>query len=402
MASGEARPPSRLCILGPFGRGNLGADAALEALAATLNSMRPGADIVCVCDTPGIVEPRFKVRGVAMSWLPSHAVSRALNTLLLNTPRRAALLWRAVRTLREVDVLIVPGTHLFGDYADGTRSTRAALMTWLSLARLMKKRIALVSVGAGPFATKHERRLASVILHWAELRSYRDGTSKEHMAATGRDVRHDPVAPDLMFKLAEPKRVSPRPSDGAAITVGVDVVSRGEWREELGDYETYAGQLATFVHWLLDRGVTVRLLKGDAAGSGALPELAEAVIARRFGQSRERLLAGPAHSLDELMQQIAETDIVAASHYHVAVGALRLAKPALSLSLTDANDALLKEMGFTSFSQPIGAIDANLLVDQFTRLVVDRKAYERGIVEVRADLERRLAEQEARVAGLLR
>ena len=92
------------------------------------------------------------------------------------------------------------------------------------------------------------------------------------MAATGQDVRHDPVCPDLMFKMPEPKRVSPRPSEGAAMTVGVDVVARGQWSDVLGSYDTYAGELANFVHWLLDRGLTVRLLKGDATDDGALAD----------------------------------------------------------------------------------------------------------------------------------
>ena len=68
------------------------------------------------------------------------------------------------------------------------------------------------------------------------------------------------------------------------------------------------------------------------------------------------MLSGPAHSLDALMQQIAETDIVLHRIIMWRWG-LKLGKPALSLSLSDANAALLAEMGFTSFSQPIGDID---------------------------------------------
>ncbi len=401
-SAGEARPPPRLGLIGPFGRGNLGADAALEAMLATILAMRPDAGIVCVCDAPGVIETRFSVRGVAMSWMPAHPVTRTLNRLLFNLPRGMVMLSRAVRHLARIDVLVVPGTHLFDDYTAGTRSARWALLTWIAIARAMGTQVSLFSAGAGPFAGKSSRWQAEFVARAAGLRSYRDATSKNHMAATGLDVRHDPVCPDLMFKLAEPQRVSPRPSEGAAMTIGVDVVARGQWSEDLGDYEIYSDELANFVHWLLDRGLTVRLLKGDATDDSALAEFAGAVNRRRFGQGRQRLLSGSAHSLKALMQQIAETDIVLASHYHVAVGALKLGKPTLSLSLTGANAALLAEMGFTSFSQPIGNIDHDLLADQFTRLVVDRHAYERGILEVRADLERRLAEQEARLAELLR
>ena len=58
-------------------------------------------------------------------------------------------------------MLVVPGTHLFDDYVAETRSARWALLAWVAIARALGTRIALVSIGAGPFAdwTSRGRRI---------------------------------------------------------------------------------------------------------------------------------------------------------------------------------------------------------------------------------------------------
>lgn len=90
-----------------------------------------------------------------------------------------------------------------------------------------------------------------------------------------------------------------------------------------------------------------------------------------------------------------------ASHYHVAVAALRLGKPAVSLRLSQANAALFAELGFHELNQSVHTFETGPLESLITRLVVDRTAYEGGIMEVRADLQQRLGDQDARLAELL-
>lgn len=393
--------PLRLVIAGAFGGGNLGADGALAAMVAAIRRLRPDAQIYCLCEQPGPVSSAHAIAAAAMSWRSQRKWLGFLDAILLGLPRRAALLVHAVHRLRHADILIVPGTHLLDDYPQNARASRSALAAWLLLARSAKVRTALVSVGAGPWRSGRDRTLARTIAKLAWYRSYRDEASRQAVRAAGVDVRHDSVFPDLMFRGAEPRRTRPRPTQGTAITVGVDVVSAAAWRGDSAAYAAYCEKLSAFLHWLLDRGLTVRLLTSEAGDEASLHELARNIAARRFGQARERLHSQAASSLDALMCQIMETDIVVASHYHVAVGALRLGKPSVSLGLSEANAALFAELGFPDLNLSIDDFDTGALESLITRLVVDRTAYEAGIMEVRADLERRLGDQDARLAELL-
>lgn len=393
----------RVAIIGAFGTGNLGADAALETMLRTLKSQKPAAVLYCICGQETAAVAGIRAEHVPMIW-PAEApgLGRLVNRALLNLPRIAITLARATYEIARTDVLIVPGTHILGDYQPGTRCPAWALSAWMKIARVLGVRTALVSVGAGPFISRAARRRARAIAAGTSYRSYRDRGSKDAMMLAGAASELDPVTPDLMFSMREEKPVSPRHRDGAGVTVGIDVVSREGLNANGASHAAYVETLAAFVHWLLDRGLTVRLLQGNTHDNASLASLAATITHRRFGQACDRLLSSPAATTAQLMQQIAETDIVAASHHHVAVGALRLGKPTLSIGLCGASAALLSEMGFADFSQPIEAIDLEILIDQFTRLVVDRKAYEQSISEVQADIDRRLTEQQACLSELLR
>ncbi|MGQ0673059.1 MAG: polysaccharide pyruvyl transferase family protein [Hyphomicrobium sp.] len=392
----------QVIVFGPFGCGHLSVDAALSAMLASIRTLSPATSIVCVAENPAGVVQRIPVRMLSAAPLAPNAFLDFADTLLLRIPRTALLVVRAVATLRRAGLLFVPGVHLFDDFSAAHRCTPFALLVWTLAARALGVRIALVGVAAGHSVGPVRRRLLWAITRQADFRSFRDAGSKSVVGGIGIDVRDDRITPDLLFKIDMHRPAASRATDGAALTVGVDVVSRANWPADQGNYDAYLEKLASVVHWLLDRSLVVRLLKGDATEDDVISSLSRAVLERRFGQGRERLRTDPAASLDQLLDQIVETDIVLASHHHVAAGALKLGRPTLSIGLSDATSALLVEMGFPALSQRIGSFDVAAVVDQFTRIVVDRKAYERAVVEMTTDFSRRLADEDARLAELLR
>ena len=56
----------------------------------------------------------------------------------------------------------------------------------------------------------------------------------------------------------------------------------------------------------------------------------------------------PARTLHDVMQQMADTDIVVATRYHNVVCALRMSKPTISIGYAEKNDALLRRSGWAS------------------------------------------------------
>ena len=133
---------------------------------------------------------------------------------------------------------------------------------------------------------------------------------------------------------------------------------------------------------------------GEDTDQKAVDDLLKAIAAERPGYPRERVVAEPAQSLRELMQQIAETQVVVATRYHNIVCALKLGKPAISIGYAKKNDVLMADMGLGELSQHVERFDVDLLIEQFTRLVSSRADYEESMRAANADFRRRLADQE--------
>ena len=137
--------------------------------------------------------------------------------------------------------------------------------------------------------------------------------------------------------------------------------------------------MAGFVYWLLERGHPVRLLMGEIADDRAVQDVLRLVALAKPDLAEGWLLAEPAASLRDVMQQIAETDLVVATRFHNVVCALKLGRPTVSLGYARKNDVLLAEMGLGAFCQHVEAIDLDLLKTQFGSLLAGLDTYRQQI-----------------------
>jgi hypothetical protein len=85
-------------------------------------------------------------------------------------------------------------------------------------------------------------------------------------------------------------------------------------------YLEHLGNLVAFAGWLLAHDYDIRLLIGDV-DDRSLPEEFKSLLKATLGTyDEERILDQPALSLEQLLPQIAETDIVVATRFHNAAG----------------------------------------------------------------------------------
>ena len=150
-------------------------------------------------------------------------------------------------------------------------------------------------------------------------------------------------------------------------------------REGQSIYDAYVAKMAGFVCWLLERGHPVRLLMGEIADDRAVQDVLRLVALAKPDLAEGWLLAEPAASLRDVMQQIAETDLVVATRFHNVVCALKLGRPTVSLGYARKNDVLLAEMGLGAFCQHVEAIDLDLLKTQFGSLLAGLDTYRQQI-----------------------
>ncbi len=379
----------RIALIGGFGIGNFGNDASLEAALSFLRQERPDADITCICTKPDRVEAAFKVEVLPTVKRPKGAW-RWIDTALLRQPSLLANWVYALKTLREFDLILFPGTGVFDDFLDTPLGWPSRLLRWCGAARMRGVRIAFVSVGAGPILNPISRVMMRTAAAMAQYRSYRDPESKAYMLGLGvRDESSD-ILPDIAFLLPKPELSAAAVGD--KLTIGVGVMNYSGWRKSEAVYEDYLAKHAALIDWIEAQGYGMRILVGQTSDWRAVQD-----IEQRLGRSLAASYPESMNSIHDVMRAAAATDLVVASRYHVQVAALKMGKPVISLTYAPKNDELLAAGGLEGFSQDIHAIDMERLTEQIRLMSGDRARYASIVHERVTAMEQRLRDAMARL-----
>ena len=153
----------RIATVGFQGFGNLGDEAVLTGIEALLD--RPGVKVTTVFSGP---------RPETIAAFP--AARRIVE------PRHLPGL-RALRALRDVDLLLIAGGGLFNDHWVGVVPRYTA---WVLAARIAGARVAWVGVGVGPIRRRSLRWLARLAARASQLVLVRDAESLALLGSAGR------------------------------------------------------------------------------------------------------------------------------------------------------------------------------------------------------------------------
>jgi polysaccharide pyruvyl transferase WcaK-like protein len=278
--------------------------------------------------------------------------------------------YKAISILKDADMLVMTGTGMLGDFGILSTSLHYEIVKWSLAAKLCRCELLFVSVGAGPLRSRSSRILVKFALRLADYRSYRDAFSKEYLEGINFDTRRDFVFPDLAFSL--PRTLIPsRPDrDGRGTVVGVGIMTYHNRRDssESDDsvYSGYLENLGEFLAWLIERGYVVRLLIGDAVYDQPVRrDLRRLLEGKGIDYGVSRIIDEPASSMEEVLAQLAATDIVVASRFHNVLLALYLDKPVVAISYHEKVEALMAGFGLSEYCQDIENMNVERLVGQF-------------------------------------
>jgi polysaccharide pyruvyl transferase WcaK-like protein len=370
--------PVRVGVFGLLGSGNLGNDGSLEAVLGYLRAEHPEAVVDALCGGPEVVAARYGIPATRLHWYRGEY--RTASRAGAIAAKGLGKLVDAVRTaawVRRHDVVIVPGMGVL----EATLPLRPwgfpySLFLLCATGRLLRTRVALVSVGAAAIGSRPTRALVRWSARLAAYRSYRDTQSRDAMRATGVDTTRDEVYPDLAFALPTPPASTPSGGPGP-VCVGVMAFHGGDddraRAEEI--HRRYLDGTTRFVRALVEDGRPVRLLTGDACDAPVVAAILDAV-------DSPLVTAAEAASLADLTKETAAADTVVATRYHNLVCALKAGTPTLALSYAAKSDALMDRMGLAAYCHPAREVDADRLLEQFREL-------ERRSVELRRILAER-------------
>jgi len=400
--------PLRIVFYGNFGAGNLGNEVTLQTAIEQTLARLPQAELLCVCPNPEDVRARHGIaaatslsRDFGWSWSdldrsaaegardgvparqrmpagPGHALGRAGAALA----RAGRILFRRVgpelghwrrmlRALARSDVLLVPGTGIVTDGACGSLGWPYDMFKLVVLARLCGKRVVFLSVGAGPFEHRLGCWFVRRSLGLAHYRSYRDVDSKRRLEAIGFDTAGDAVYPDLVFGLSG-DHLAEAPTATASrrvVGLGLKDYAMPVDDSDARSYRDYLATMADFVVWLQAQGSAVRLIIGDAQYDTRVREDLIALLGSRGAATAPPLLlSDPVPTVEELLRQLRETDVVISPRFHNLVLALLLNKPVIALSDLPKVTALLADLGLGRFCLGLEDLKIDELRACFARL----------------------------------
>jgi len=396
--------PLTVSFFGHFGCSNAGNESTLLAVLTRLRRLYPDGQFRCICTDPDAVVTRYGIDAVRITtrtvriWDREIPLTRRLAMALVGLGAELRQYVRAFWTLEGTDMLIIPGTGLVTDAFGLADWGPYNLFKWVLVAKLRRSRVLFMSVGAGPIDRAAGRVLARTALSLADYRSYRDVASREYARRIGLGAKRDRVYPDLVFSLPEALLLSdPRPQ-GARRVVGLGLkVYEGKYSASNPRPETYSSyleSLAAFAAWLLEHDYDIRLLLGDA-DTFVIADFRSALQGRLGTYDEGRILQQPIESPQDLLAQIAATDVVVATRFHNVLLAMLLNKPVIAISFHHKCSSLMSQIQLPEYCHDIHSIDTKRLIAQFRMLEQNRAAVEQklgeGADEARAALDEQYA-----------
>ena len=398
--------PPRVGLFGLLGQGNLGNDGSMEAVLAYLRYEHPDAILDSLCTAPDVVTARYAIPTASLHW---YQPDRKRPSGIMALARRGLGLglgigidaFRTAAWVRRHEAVIVPGM--------GVLETTVPMRPWktpywifllCASGKLVGTNVALVSVGANVTDHRVTRWLITTAVRLAHYRSYRDTVSRDAMQHMGVDTSTNRVYPDVAYALPVPAGI---PGVPGSVGIGVMDYSGGnnEVDQAAGLRANYLAQVKRFGRWLIDNGRPVRLFTSDTADEPVVREIADDLRTHRPDLDPSWVVAEPAPSLGDLMQQIAPVDFVVATRYHNVLYALLSAKPTLALSYATKHEFLMEESGLAGLSLPCRSLDAAQIIEGFTKLESRSAELRQTITERNAAKIRLVGQQLAEMSAAL-
>jgi polysaccharide pyruvyl transferase WcaK-like protein len=374
-----SRRPLRIGLFGLFGVRNLGNEATLAATVAALRERAPEAELVLVSSPPaaGAGLPEFPARiepdqlplldrswpGVPYRWQKPLAefMQRATEPLRRLRTRRVA---------RQIDMLLIAGTGIADDFGQGHLEAPHHLARWCEVVREQGGTVCFASIGAGPASHPLARRWFGDAMRAANYRSYREHSSRRFAQEIGVDVSSDPVMPDLVFGLPIEGSTAGRAPEWPPKSIGLGVMGYSGWNltgsAAEQTYATYLARTERLARQLLESGYRVHLLIGNRGGDRKpVAHLRKALAGHVAAGS---LVASDLLTHDDVLGEIAATDLVIATRFHNVLKALRLGRPVISIGYATKNDDLMREMGLEQYCHHVDNFEPAQVLEQVRSL----------------------------------
>ena len=405
-----------------MGYGNLGDAAVQEAVIANIRKRLPHVRLVGFSLVPDDTTKRHGIPCHPIRWWYPTAdeaepasggaasvdspLKRALTRVphlracgkpLLDIARETRFWIRSYGRLRQLDLLIISGGGQLGDLWRGPWSHPYTLFKFAVLAKLARRPVYFLNVGAGPLEHPLSRFFARWAVQLADYRSFRDHDSRDLVRSIGVTAETH-VHPDPAYALELVGGPDGRARGFSAPIVGLNPIGFCDprvWaRGDDSVYQGYLDKLTRFAAWLLENGYTLRVYSTETSVDRfAMEDLKARLQARGASpEATSQIFQTPSATVDDVLREMAGFDFIVTAKFHGIIFSHLLGKPIVSLSYHRKMDAAMRSLGQERFNADIERFDVEWLIGAFRSLVEESDRIRSGCktaVEARAaDLSR--------------
>jgi polysaccharide pyruvyl transferase WcaK-like protein len=382
-----------------MGYGNLGDAATQDALIANIRRRVPEAVFIGFSLNPDDTRNRHHIPCYPITWWhpglnkPAEASPQGqrrrsrLKVLLQRVPlvraaarrawhlaQEAAHIGRSYKVLRSLDSLIIAGGGQLGDLWRGPWSHPYNVLKFAVLAKIARKRLIFINVGAGPLRHPLSRLFVRSSIRLADYVSFRDIESQQLVRSLGvKTTTH--VFPDSVYALEMPEQETIRPEASHPL-VGLNPIGFADpriWpRQDAAVYSSYLDKLVAFSSWLLARNYRLKIFSAElSVDVHAIEDLKRRLQSSLPREMVDEIVGAPSKQVNDLIAEMSEFDFVVTSKFHGVVFSHLLAKPVIALSYHNKIDDLMRAAGHGQYCLNIEGFDVEHLKSVFASLVED-------------------------------
>src|SRR5690242_14719660 len=370
--------PKRIAFFGHFGMGNFGNESTLRTILYHTRRFFPDAQLTCITtgpeDTTAIhnIEATPISETLLKSWKPRNPLTQLIRTLSIGVTSEVCRWAKGIMVLWHTDMLIVPGTGLLTDAYGLLNWGPYNLFKWSLTAKLCRCELLFVSVGAGPIYGWFARWLVKSALSLADFRSYRDSHSAQYLESIGFRTRNDRVYPDLVFSLADAVIADQAARNPSKPVIGIGLMSHAERygvpNPKHETYLQYLNHLTKVVKWLVGQRYDVNLTIGNYWDIPVREEFRRLLKEHVSEIEEKHIIDEPISCVEQLLSQLAATDMVVATRYHTVLLALLQNKPVIAISFHPKCSSLMDAMGLSNYCLDMNTLNSNALIEKIREL----------------------------------
>jgi polysaccharide pyruvyl transferase WcaK-like protein len=396
------RRRKKIAFFGHFDSSNFGNESTLQAILYHLRCFHPDAEVICISTGHEATVATHQIEAIPLAetfgkWRLRNPFLRAARKICIGIPRELYSWPKYLMRLRRMDMLIIPGTGLLTDAFGLLGWGPYTMFKWSLIAKICRCKLLFVSVGAGPIYGILGKCFVRSALSLADFRSYRDKSTVQYLEGIGFRADNDRVYPDLAFSLPEAAIPNPDTTKSRRCVVGVGLMEYGGMYSVPGpiskNYLAYLENFVTFVKWLLEHGYDVRLLSGDLADMHARQKFSDLLRERLSVRDGGRIVDEPVLTVENLLSQIAATDIVVATRFHNVLLALLCNKPVISISFHHKCASLMNAMELSGYCLDINELKVDRVIERFCDLEANADKLKPLIRQKVAEFRKALDEQ---------